>query len=73
MPLVPSDSRELLIVYSDASAVGCGAFILNHRSYDMVHHWQLEERSFSSTWREIKAIVIFLTLHSAFFVGKSVN
>ena len=73
MPLVPDSARVLLIVYSDASAVGCGAFILEYREYDMMHHWTLDERSLSSTWREIRALVIFLKLHHNFFKDKSLK
>ena len=66
MPLVPKIARNMTIVYSDASATGCGALVLHNLALNMVYHWQLHERERSSTWREIKAIVIFLNLHNNF-------
>jgi hypothetical protein len=73
MPLVVDMTRETIIVYSDASSTGCGAFILGDKTTEMVHHWDEQERKTSSTWREIKAVVLFLELHANKFNGKAIK
>jgi hypothetical protein len=65
--------KEVIIVYSDASATGCGALVLNKPVLNMVHHWNLHERSRSYTWREAQAIVIYLNLHKQIFAGKTIK
>ena len=73
MPLVTDMTRDTIIVYSDASSTGCGAFILGDKTTEMVHHWDEQERKTSSTWREIKAVVLFLELHASKFKGKAIK
>ena len=73
MPLVQELTRETFIVYSDASSTGCGAFVLGDKTTEMVHHWTELERQTSSTWREIKAVVLFLELHAIKFNGKAIK
>jgi hypothetical protein len=73
MPLVPEIMRETLIIYSDASATGCGALVLNNKALDMVHQWNPQERLYSSTWRELKAIAIYINIHKLLFKGKALK
>jgi hypothetical protein len=73
MPLVPIEHSQTLIVYSDASADGCGAYVEGNAGFNMFHQWNDVEREASSTWREIKAIVLFLGIHSQKFAGKKIK
>ena len=54
---VPSCSK---IVYSDASSTGFGGYLVD--TDDQVSHgqWSADERKFSSTWRELKAVELVL-------------
>ena len=48
------------VVYSDASATGCGAH-LNVNGEQICHkQWDVHECGMSSTWRELTAIVFAL-------------
>ena len=73
MPLVPDNARKVLIIFSDASATGCGALVVGRPDLNMVHHWQFQERARSSTWREIKAITIFIELHKHLFKNNALK
>jgi hypothetical protein len=64
MPLVKTAARQKKIIYSDASATGCGAFILNQPGAEMVNQWTDNESQTSSTWRELRAVEIFLGIHA---------
>jgi hypothetical protein len=66
-------AKPTFIVYSDASAIVCGAFIDNCAGFVMVEHWSLTERQGNSTWRELKAVQIFLTLNANKFEDKSIQ
>ena len=61
------------IVYSDASGFGCGAFIQDMQGTELVEYWSLEERKFSSTWRELKAVELYLKVQLNFFNKKSIK
>jgi hypothetical protein len=67
MPLVIDMTRDTKIIYSDASSTGCGAFVMGDLTTEMIHHWTEQEKKTSSTWREIKAVVLFLELHARKF------
>jgi hypothetical protein len=73
LPLVNDLTRETIIVYSDASSTGCGAFVLGDKNTEMVHHWTESERNTSSTWRELQTVVLFLGLHALKFKGKAIK
>ena len=45
-----------IFVYSDASASGCGAYVTLNQEHICHRMWNDEERSKSSTWRELAAI-----------------
>jgi hypothetical protein len=60
MPLEKQLTFVSKIIYSDASATGCGAFIKNCEGTALVHYWSPEERTLSSTWRELKTVEIFM-------------
>jgi hypothetical protein len=68
--------RDMLhthIIYSDASATGCGAFIQGEHDSDMVHHWTNQEKSASSTWRETQAVYLFLQIHALRFQDSNIK
>ena len=48
------------IVYSDASATGCGAHLDINGEQVCNKQWDLVERRQSSTWRELSAILFAL-------------
>ena len=52
------------VVYSDASATGCGAHLDINGEQVCHKQWVLEECGKSSTWRELSAILF--ALHSFF-------
>jgi hypothetical protein len=52
------------IVYSDASATGCGAYVVGDPDSSMVHSWTADEKLKSSTWRETQSIFLFLQIHA---------
>jgi hypothetical protein len=70
-PLAPDLYRDTLIVYSDASATGCGAFVLGDLNTAMVHYWSRDEQKASSTWRELQAVVLFIEIHHEQFSGRA--
>jgi len=72
-PLVKELTRLTHIVYSDASASGCGAYVTTKPDLDMVHYWQTYEKNASSTWRELKTVALFLNLHENTFAGTAVT
>ncbi len=55
--LWPDNLIPSRIVYSDASAHACGA-ILNVDEKVFYSNWTEEERNGSSTWRELKTVVL---------------
>ena len=73
MPLVPIHPVQDLKIYSDASDKGCGAFVEGQDSYNMIHQWTPLESEASSTWREIKAIALFLGIHLEKFKNKHIK
>ena len=72
-PLVQDLTRKTYVVYSDASATGCGAFVQSMEGLDMVHYWHEYEKKASSTWRELKAVQIYLKTHAKFFSGLAIT
>jgi hypothetical protein len=68
-PLDAGPTRATKIVYSDASASGCGAYVQGEPGLDMVHQWTQLETSTSSTYRELKTVELFLRIHSQKFAG----
>lgn len=65
----PSFTR---VIYTDASGKGCGGFIAGMANTEVVQKWTPFERSLSSTWRELKAILIFLSVHLVLLKDQSV-
>ena len=51
-----------IFVYSDASASGCGAHVTLNQEHICHRMWNDEERRKSSTWRELAAIDLCLTV-----------
>jgi hypothetical protein len=60
MPLEKPLSNFSVIIYSDASATGCGAFIKACQGTELVHYWTSQEQKLSSTWRELKTVEIYM-------------
>ena len=48
------------VVYSDASDSGYGGYIVEHGPYAAQGQWTPEQASRSSTWRELRAVVMVL-------------
>ena len=70
-PILPYQA-PFLLSFSDASNVGCGAYLVgaNENSYRM---WSPFEAAKSSTWRELKAVHFTLTSFKELVEGKSVK
>ena len=49
------------IVYSDASAVGAGGYVVDVQGAQIFRQWDEGEESNSSTWRELKGVYVCLT------------
>ena len=47
-------------MYSDASDMGYGSYIVEHGSHLAQGLWSLEESKESSTWRELRAVALIL-------------
>jgi hypothetical protein len=73
LPLEKPLTRFSRLIYSDASSTACGAFIKNHPGTEMVNHWTVEESSRSSTWRELRAVELFLSIKSEELAGLAVK
>jgi hypothetical protein len=73
LPLEKPQTRFTRMIFSDASASACGAFIKYHKGSEMIHHWTPEEKLCSSTWRELRAVDIFLAIHAKELSGLSVK
>ena len=57
IPLWPVKDRPTTMVYSDASAVGCGSFIAVENKV-FQQNWSQTERYKSSTWRELTTVAL---------------
>ena len=49
-----------VLVYSDASHLGCGAWIAQCGGVDFFQNWKVDEIDQSSTWRELKGVFLAL-------------
>jgi hypothetical protein len=72
-PLEKPQTRFSRLIFSDASASACGAFMKYHKGSEMIHHWTVEEKLRSSTWRELRAVDLFLEIHAKELSGLSVK
>ena len=61
------------IVYSDASAVGCGGYIVTLNNSEMFVPWAENEKSKSSTWRELKAVSLMCKAYKGEFANKRIK
>ena len=66
-------SRSSVVIYSDASAIGAGAFTVELDSKIFQKTWNEVERLKSSTWREMRAIQLALLSFKNVFQGKMFN
>ena len=73
MPLEKPFFKSDIVIYSDASATGAGAFILDSPGFELVEFWNKEEAVKSSTWREIRTVTIFLGVHKQFLKNRNVS
>ena len=62
-----------LLAYSDASNDACGAFIVSCDNIISHKMWSSEERSMSSTWREMKAIYYSLLSFLPLLKGQNIH
>jgi hypothetical protein len=68
-PYIKTQSFELpipnitKIVYTDASGHSCGGYIENLEGTELVQAWSEDEKLKSSTWRELRALQIFISVH----------
>ena len=61
------------IVYSDASAVGAGGYVVDIQGAQHFKQWEPGEDTKSSTWRELKGVYICLTSFSEILENKVVR
>jgi hypothetical protein len=73
MPLEKPITKIAHIIFSDASATGCGAFIQHCEGTELVNYWTNEERLKSSTWRELRAVELFLKEKLSVLQGKCIK
>lgn len=62
-----------MLVYSDASSVACGAFVVKATDSVFDGTFTHEERRKSSTWRELKAIELAIKCHRTLLERKTVK
>ena len=48
------------VVYSDASSIGCGGYLVEHDSMVASGQWSEAEALQSSTWQELRAVIFVL-------------
>ena len=48
------------VVYSDASSIGYGGYVVEHGNLVANGHWSASDAKQSSTWRELKAVRLVL-------------
>jgi hypothetical protein len=73
LPLERPLARYSRLIYSDASAKACGAFIKDQPGSEMINHWTPEEACKSSTWRELRAVELYIVLRSRELAGLAVK
>ena len=61
------------IVFTDASQLGCGAWISECSKVKMVRNWNSIEISKSSTWRELEAVYLSVRAFVPFLRGRKVK
>jgi hypothetical protein len=52
------------IVYMDASGFACGGFLKGHIGSELIQQWTQMEKTFSSTWRGLRTVLIFLKTYA---------
>ena len=73
-PLLPDDSDTFdSVVYSDASNIGYGGYILDAPCSEVVGSWSCFEASESSTWRELVAVSRVLNSLSDSLEGQTIK
>jgi hypothetical protein len=73
LPLEKPLTRYTRLIYSDASSTACGAFIKFHIGTEIINHWTPEEQSRSSTWRELRAVELYLEIKCEELAGLAVK
>ena len=66
------DSPRILL-YSDASHIGCGAWIAQCGDLKFFQNWKSDEIGKSSTWRELKGVALAIEAFSPYLKGKKVT
>ena len=62
-----------VLIYSDASDLGCGAWTAQCGELKFFRNWTVEESRKSSTWRELKGVVLALEAFSPSLKHKKVK
>ena len=62
-----------VLIFSDASEIGCGAWSVQHNNVKFFQNWNLEERTKSSTWRELQGVFLGLKAFHPYLKGKTVK
>lgn len=58
--IVGEYSAPQIVMYLDASHIGCGAWVAKCGELEFYQNWNSEERNKSSTWRELKGVALAL-------------
>ena len=66
-------SLPQVLVYSDASATGCGAWTVVCGTMKFHQNWDSIEMSKISTWRELKGVALAIYAFANSFIGKQVK
>jgi hypothetical protein len=75
---VKTQSFELIVpnitkvIFTDASGHSCGGFIENFQGTELVESWSEDEKLKSSTWRELRALYIFLEVHKKLLCNQQI-
>jgi hypothetical protein len=72
LPLAPDRIGHATVIYTDASAHSCAGFIQNFQGTELVQSFSNLDKLRSSTWRELKAVESFLTVHQKALVDKQI-
>jgi hypothetical protein len=73
MPLEKPLSCFTKIIFSDASATGCGAFVKNCGGTSLIHYWTPHEKLQSSTWRELKTVEVYMRAKISELAGLAIK
>ena len=62
-----------MLIFSDASHIGCGAWTAECGGMQFQHIWSEEDRGKSSTWRELKAVALAIRAFAPKLKGHTIK